>query len=65
LDEIFTVADRVTVIRDGKVVLSISIAETTKSALVQAMLGRQLSSEVSTLSRKAEKEWDRWLSAVT
>lgn len=57
LDEIFTVADRVTVIRDGKVVLSTSIAETTKSALVQAMLGRQLSSEVSTLQQeKAAKQ---------
>jgi ABC-type sugar transport system ATPase subunit len=37
-------------------VLSTPIGETTKGALVQAMLGRQLSSEVSTLRReKAEK----------
>jgi ABC-type sugar transport system ATPase subunit len=56
LDEIFTIADRVTVIRDGKVVLSTPIHKTAKSALVQAMLGRQLSSDVNSLRReKAEK----------
>lgn len=49
LDEIFTSAGRVTVIRDGKVVLSTPSDETTKGALVQAMLGRQPSSGVSTL----------------
>ena len=57
LDEIFTSAGRVTVIRDGKVALSTPSDETTKGALVQAMLGRQPSSEVSTLRReKAEKQ---------
>lgn len=56
LDEIFSIADRVTVIRDGKVVLSTPIGETSKSALVQTMLGRQLSSKVSALQQEhAEK----------
>jgi len=56
LDEIFTIADRVTVIRDGKVLLSTAISDTTKSALVQTMLGRQLSSEVNALQQEqAEK----------
>ena len=55
LDKIFTIAGQVTLNRDGKVVLSTPSDETTRGALVQAMLGRQLSSEVSTLRReKAE-----------
>lgn len=45
LDEIFTIADRVTVLRDGKVHLAAPISEINKSSLVQAMLGRQLSAE--------------------
>jgi ABC-type sugar transport system ATPase subunit len=47
LDEIFSIADRVTVIRDGKVHLSAPIAEITKKALVDAMLGQQLATEVT------------------
>jgi ABC-type sugar transport system ATPase subunit len=45
LDEIFSVADRVTVLRDGKILLSTEIKNTNKNTLVQAMLGRQLSDE--------------------
>jgi ABC-type sugar transport system ATPase subunit len=45
LDEIFTIADRVTVLRDGKVHLTAPIGQIDKGALVQAMLGRQLSAE--------------------
>jgi ABC-type sugar transport system ATPase subunit len=51
LDEIFTIADRATVIRDGKVLLTTTIKETNKNALVQAMLGRQLSTETIELQR--------------
>jgi ABC-type sugar transport system ATPase subunit len=43
LDEIFTVADRVTVLRDGCKVASAPISDWTEGALVRAMVGRDLS----------------------
>jgi ABC-type sugar transport system ATPase subunit len=46
LDEIFTIADQVTVIRDGKVRLSVPIAEISKKTLIETMLGQELSAEV-------------------
>lgn len=49
LDEIFAIADRVTILRDGKVRLAMPAAEVSKATLVQAMLGRDLSVESSTL----------------
>jgi len=42
LDEIFEIADRVTVLRDGERVLTSEIAELSKGALVKAMIGEEL-----------------------
>ena len=42
LEEIFEVADRVTVMRDGEHISTQEIEATTKHALVQAMVGREL-----------------------
>ena len=42
LDEIFRVADRVTVLRDGRLVGSLSIAEATQARLIGMMVGREL-----------------------
>ena len=42
LDEVFRVADRVTVLRDGRRVLSAPVAETTPAALVRSIIGRSL-----------------------
>ena len=42
LDEVFRIADRVTVLRDGRRIASTPVEETTPSALVQAIIGRQL-----------------------
>jgi ABC-type sugar transport system ATPase subunit len=42
LDEIFEIAHRVTVLRDGRVAMSGSVAETSRASLVRAMLGREL-----------------------
>ncbi len=42
LDEVFRVADRVTVLRDGRRVLSAPVAETTPAALVRSIIGRAL-----------------------
>ncbi|CAI6087342.1 sugar ABC transporter ATP-binding protein [Cohnella sp. JJ-181] len=42
LREIFAMADRVTVLRDGKHIQTIDIADTNEAALVTSMIGRQL-----------------------
>ena len=44
LDEVFAVADRITVLRDGKRVATAAVSEWTDATLVQAMVGRDLSS---------------------
>jgi ABC-type sugar transport system ATPase subunit len=46
LEEIFRIADRVTVIRDGSVVRSMPIGETTRDEIVQLMVGRDLASDL-------------------
>jgi ABC-type sugar transport system ATPase subunit len=48
LDEIFTIADRVTVLRDGKIKLSVDIGEINKHELVETILGKDLASEAQT-----------------
>ncbi|PSC04909.1 D-xylose ABC transporter ATP-binding protein [Alsobacter soli] len=42
LDEIFRIASRVTVLKDGRKVSTISVAETNKDALIGLMVGRDL-----------------------
>jgi ribose transport system ATP-binding protein len=42
LDEIFEIADRVTVLRDGDKVLTSAIADISKARLVKAMIGEEL-----------------------
>jgi ribose transport system ATP-binding protein len=43
LDEVFRIADRVTVLRDGRWVVTEQVADTTPAALVQNIVGRPLS----------------------
>ncbi|CAN5168312.1 sugar ABC transporter ATP-binding protein [soil metagenome] len=43
LDEVFRIADRVTVLRDGRRVKTAAIADTTPSALIHDIIGRSLS----------------------
>ena len=43
LDEVFRIADRVTVLRDGRRVTTDAVAETTPAALVHSIVGRSLS----------------------
>lgn len=52
LDEIFTIADQVTVIRDGKVRVSVPIADISKKTLIETMLGQELSAEVRDTERQ-------------
>jgi len=54
LDEIFTIADQVTVIRDGKVRLSVPIAEISKKTLIETMLGQELSAEVRVTDKQSQ-----------
>jgi rhamnose transport system ATP-binding protein len=42
LDEIFTIADRVTVLRDGKLISTKPIGEVTRTGLVKDMVGRNI-----------------------
>lgn len=42
LEEIFRIADRVTVLRDGEYVITKEVEETTKDELIQYMVGREL-----------------------
>jgi len=45
LDEIFRIADRVTVLKDGRSVMTTPVAETSRAALVNSMVGRQLTEQ--------------------
>lgn len=45
LDEIFEIGDRVTVLRDGKVVKTCPVAEVDKKSLIRWMVGRELDDE--------------------
>lgn len=42
LEEIFSIADRVTVLKDGRSVMAGRVAETTRAQLVNSMVGREL-----------------------
>ena len=45
LDEIFTIADRITVLRDGCSVGTRNVAETTKAELISMMIGREMTKQ--------------------
>jgi len=45
LEEVFELGDRVTVLRDGKVVRTVDVAAVDKKGLIQAMVGRALEDE--------------------
>ncbi len=42
MDEIFTIGDRITVFRDGKLIDTVDVKKTNQSALVEMMIGRKL-----------------------
>jgi rhamnose transport system ATP-binding protein len=45
LDEIFLIADRVTVLKDGRSITTRAVAETTRGELVNSMVGRELTEQ--------------------
>jgi ribose transport system ATP-binding protein len=46
LEEIFEISDRVTVLRDGKRVRTLPVAETNRPALIRMMIGRDIDDDV-------------------
>jgi ribose transport system ATP-binding protein len=46
LEEIFEIADRVTVLRDGKLVRTLPVTEVTRPALIRMMIGRHIDERV-------------------
>ena len=56
LAEIFAIADRVTVFRDGAYVDTLAISETTPETVVGLMVGRALASSTSRQERRSSRE---------
>jgi len=46
LEEIFTIADRVTVLRDGRKVATLPVADTDRNELIRLMVGRELKESI-------------------
>jgi ribose transport system ATP-binding protein len=72
LPEIFRLADRVTVLRDGKLVGEQTIASLSEDSLIRMMVGRELSQQFPYVSREPGRELlavmglsGRWLDDVT
>ncbi|MCR4429207.1 MAG: ABC transporter ATP-binding protein [Caldiserica bacterium] len=55
LDEVFQIADRITVMRDGKVVATLFPHETTKTELASLMVGKEISLQVNKPENKRGK----------
>jgi galactofuranose transport system ATP-binding protein len=58
LDQVFEISDRITVLRNGKLVSETPAADLTRGELVSQMLGRELA-ELEDLSRAADRAIDR------
>ena len=56
LDELPVIADRVTVLRDGKVVGTYDMAQTNRQELIRLMVGRELSAHARTIFPKRQVE---------
>jgi ABC-type sugar transport system ATPase subunit/ribose/xylose/arabinose/galactoside ABC-type transport system permease subunit len=55
LEEIFEVADRVTVLRDGKLVRTLPVAEVTRPTLIRMMIGRDIDESTRRESGRGEQ----------
>ncbi len=55
MDEIFSIADRITVLRDGKTVASLPAAEVTRPELIKYMVGRSIN---EAFERKSTEQQD-------
>lgn len=53
LDEVFQVADRITVLRDGGLVRTCDVKEITQQELIRAMVGRDMTARPTVMSRSS------------
>src|SRR5437762_1686179 len=68
LDEVFRIADRVQVLRDGSEALNVEVKDTDRPALIEAMVGRRLTElprPVPVEGAVAEKPVIRWRDAAS
>lgn len=56
IDEIFKIADRVEVLRDGKYIGNVKVTETTTDDLIQMMVGRKLEDKFPRISTNPSKK---------
>src|SRR5205085_4227714 len=56
LEEVFRIADRATVLRDGQVMATLNPAETTRTALIRLMVGREVQESERGDGRSSERE---------
>ncbi len=56
LEEIFEIADRVTVLRDGRLVRTLPVAEVTRPALIRMMIGREIDENARHEAGRVEQE---------
>ncbi|MGC8862764.1 MAG: sugar ABC transporter ATP-binding protein [Armatimonadota bacterium] len=52
LEEVFQIADRVTVLRDGKLVATKPVAETSRDDIIRMMVGRELTEKIPKVAAK-------------
>jgi ribose transport system ATP-binding protein len=55
LDEVFRIADRITVLRDGRTIGTVVASETTPDVLISMMVGRQLGHDIQKASRATDR----------
>lgn len=58
LDQVYEISDRITVLRNGRLVGEYPVAELSRDALVSAMIGRELD-DLAAISHQADREIDR------
>ena len=56
LEEVFRIADRATVLRDGQVMATLNPAETTRTALIRLMVGREVQESERGDGSRSERE---------
>ena len=56
LEEVFRIADRATVLRDGQVMATLNPAETTRTALIRLMVGREVQESERGAGRSSDRE---------
>jgi ribose transport system ATP-binding protein len=56
LDEVFSISDRITVMRDGNIVSTVNTDESTESSIVEMMIGRNIENYYTRIQKEIGKE---------